>query len=87
MNAVFIKLGGSLITDKARPKHAHAQRIKALAAEISDLYKNNPEMVFFIGNGAGSYGHYAVHETKWRDKKMILCVSLKYAKLQLNYII
>jgi len=89
MNAVFIKLGGSLITDKARPKHAHTQRIKALAAEISGLHKNNPEMVFFIGNGAGSYGHYAVHETKWRDKKddPMRIAKIRQVTTELHYMI
>lgn len=69
MNAVFIKLGGSLITDKATPKYARNQEINAIAEEIAQLHKKHPEMVFFIGNGAGSFGHYAVHETKWSENK------------------
>ena len=89
MNAVFIKLGGSLITDKATPKHAHTARISALAQEISELYTSHPDTVFFIGNGAGSYGHYAVHETKWREKKNdpMRIAKIRQVTTELHYMI
>ena len=89
MQAVFIKLGGSLITDKAVPKHAHVNRIKALAKEIATLYASYPRTVFFIGNGAGSYGHYAVHETKWREKKNdpMRIAKIRQVTTELHYMI
>jgi len=89
MKAVFIKLGGSLITDKAKPKHAHANRISALATEIAQLYKTHPDTVFFIGNGAGSYGHFAVHKTKWRDNKNdpMRIAKIRQVTTELHYMI
>jgi isopentenyl phosphate kinase len=69
MKAIFIKLGGSLITDKTTPKSAKYATIKSVARELSNIRKNSPDHVLFIGNGAGSYGHYAVQETGWKKHK------------------
>lgn len=69
MKAVFIKLGGSLITDKTIPTSAKLMTIQSVARELSNIHKNNPGLVLFIGNGAGSYGHYAVQETGWKKHK------------------
>jgi isopentenyl phosphate kinase len=89
MNAVFIKLGGSLITDKATPKRALKKRIKAIAKEIATIHKSHPETVFFIGNGAGSYGHFAVHETRWREKKNdpMRIAKIRQVTTELHYLI
>lgn len=65
MTAVFIKLGGSLITDKTRPYTLRRQALKRVAHEIAELRRSEPGTVWFIGNGAGSFGHYAVHQVDW----------------------
>ena len=76
MKAVFIKLGGSLITDKAVAFMIRQPEIDQLASEISAAIKAHPETRFFIGNGAGSFGHYMVHQTNWlQDKKSVLAIS------------
>lgn len=53
----FIKLGGSLITDKHRPHTPRMEAIERLAKEIASVFLPNPNQRLIIGNGAGSYGH------------------------------
>lgn len=54
---VFAKLGGSLITDKARPRAARPGTIERLANEIGAAQEANPEVDLVIGHGSGSFGH------------------------------
>ena len=63
----FIKLGGSLITDKSKPLHDRPDIIKNIARELGQAYKERPEDKWVIGTGAGSYGHYTVQSVKYRD--------------------
>lgn len=68
MNAVYIKLGGSLITDKTKPYTFQARVVAAVAQELADCWRAQKKpTAWFIGNGAGSFGHYAVHEAAWKD--------------------
>lgn len=53
----FIKLGGSLITDKAHPLTARPDVIKRLAAEIAQITHEKPDLKLLIGHGSGSFGH------------------------------
>ncbi len=59
---VFLKLGGSLITDKTRPYTVRADRLDALMVEIADAMSRNPQLRLLIGHGSGSFGHYAVKD-------------------------
>lgn len=54
---IFIKFGGSLITDKDKPLTAREDIIQRLAEEIADFYKSNPTRQILIGHGSGSFGH------------------------------
>jgi isopentenyl phosphate kinase len=55
---VFVKLGGSLITDKRRSGQARTDMIERLAAEILEVFrKDRPRLV--LGHGSGSFGHVA----------------------------
>jgi len=56
-NLVFLKLGGSLITDKEKHQTEHAETIRRLANEIAAALEVKPEMKLLIGHGAGSFGH------------------------------
>lgn len=56
---IFIKLGGSLITDKKRPYQVRNKTIESLAKSIRRVVQELPHCRFIIGNGAGSFGHYA----------------------------
>ncbi len=57
----FLKLGGSLITDKNAAGTAHKAIIARLADEISAARKSNPALKILIGHGSGSFGHSTAH--------------------------
>jgi len=71
---VFLKLGGSLITDKRRVETARPAVIERLAKEISSALAQGGDLQLVLGHGSGSFGHsyaarYKVHEgglTDWR---------------------
>ena len=54
---IFLKLGGSLITNKNIPFSARKDTLRRLAAEISEALDTNPELKLLIGHGSGSFGH------------------------------
>ncbi len=59
---VFLKLGGSLITDKTRPYTVRIDRLDALMAELKSALSGNPDLRLLLGHGSGSFGHFAVKE-------------------------
>ncbi len=61
-NLIFIKLGGSLITDKTIPRKADLARIRALAAEIKHIHQSRPNLRMILGHGSGSFGHMEAHK-------------------------
>ena len=64
---VFIKLGGSLITDKTKPYTPLLDVIDDLAIQIANTLRTQPNLRLVIGHGAGSFGHVAASEYKTRD--------------------
>lgn len=64
---IFLKLGGSLITDKTRPHTAHIATISRLAQEIAVGMNDRPGLRMLIGNGAGSFGHVPAAKYKTRQ--------------------
>jgi len=56
---VFLKLGGSLLTDKTRPQALRAGVLRRLAAEIAGALADRPDLRLLIGHGSGSFGHVA----------------------------
>lgn len=64
---VFIKLGGSLITDKTRPYTPLLDVMDDLARQIVTTLQIQPDLRLVIGHGAGSFGHVAASEYKTRD--------------------
>ena len=71
---LFIKLGGSLITDKTRPNTPRYDVLAQLAKEIyefgyapiqSKIQNSNPKILF--GHGSGSFGHAAAKQYGTRD--------------------
>lgn len=56
---VFLKLGGSLITDKAGVAAARPDVLARLAAEIGAAWQVQPELRLLLGHGSGSFGHVA----------------------------
>jgi isopentenyl phosphate kinase len=66
MHLVFLKLGGSLITDKTRPYTPRMEKLDSLAAEISSVLSENPDLHLLLGHGSGSFGHAAAGQFSTR---------------------
>ena len=60
---VFLKLGGSAITDKTREATARADVIRRLAEETNRARRANPALDLLIGHGSGSFGHFAAKKS------------------------
>lgn len=54
---VFVKLGGSVITDKTQPEVARPEVIRRLAGEIAAARAARPGLGLVLGHGSGSFGH------------------------------
>jgi isopentenyl phosphate kinase len=54
---VFLKLGGSLITDKTRPQTPRLEKLNDLARQVAAALKENPGLQIVLGHGSGSFGH------------------------------
>jgi isopentenyl phosphate kinase len=54
---VFLKLGGSLITDKLTPRTPRMSVLDRLAGEIQAGLVENPGLQILVGHGSGSFGH------------------------------
>ena len=64
---VFLKLGGSLITDKTQPYTPLLEVMDDIALQIATTLQTQPNLRLIIGHGAGSFGHVAASEYKTRD--------------------
>jgi|MTBAKSStandDraft_2_1061841.scaffolds.fasta_scaffold01753_21 isopentenyl phosphate kinase len=58
-NINFLKLGGSLITDKAQSETALPDVIFTLLSDIKRYLNIFPEQKILLGHGSGSFGHHA----------------------------
>ncbi|MGC8879955.1 MAG: isopentenyl phosphate kinase, partial [Anaerolineae bacterium] len=68
---VFLKLGGSVITDKETPFTAREDVVRQIAREVVQAMQASPDMRLVIGHGSGSFGHVVAHRYRthegWRD--------------------
>jgi isopentenyl phosphate kinase len=64
---IFLKLGGSLITDKDKPYTPRLDKLAGLALEIKTVLDSNPELVLILGHGSGSFGHTAAKKYGTRN--------------------
>jgi isopentenyl phosphate kinase len=62
---VLVKMGGSLITDKAKPLTFRKDHIRRIASEVRELQTRNID--FLLGTGAGSFGHFSAHQYGLRE--------------------
>ncbi len=60
---IFLKLGGSAITDKTRDATAREDVIRRVAHEIKHARNANPALSILIGHGSGSFGHFAAKKS------------------------
>lgn len=54
---VFLKLGGSLITDKDQPRTVRKGVLTRLAGELAQAWEETPSLTLLLGHGSGSFGH------------------------------
>ncbi|HEX2905310.1 MAG TPA: isopentenyl phosphate kinase [Phototrophicaceae bacterium] len=88
----FVKLGGSLITDKQVEASFRESIAARLAAEIAAALRQDATLQLLIGHGSGSFGHFAAkrHQTmagvhtpeQWRAFAEVATVAA-----ELNYLI
>ena len=56
---IFLKLGGSLITDKLTPQTARIEVIQRVGTEIKSALERHPSLQIVLGHGSGSFGHFS----------------------------
>lgn len=88
----FLKLGGSLITDKRVEQSFRVDVMARLAQEIKLALDENPDQKLIIGHGSGSFGHFeakkhgtmaGVHtQDEWRGFAKVSTIASK-----LNYLV
>lgn len=66
-NLVFLKLGGSLITDKLRPHTPRLETLKDLSSQIASARNADPGLLLLLGHGSGSFGHIVAKKYKTRE--------------------
>lgn len=57
LGLTFLKLGGSLITDKDTPHSSRPDVLARLANEIVQARAEHPDLPLILGHGSGSFGH------------------------------
>lgn len=60
---IFLKLGGSLITDKRQTETVRHEVLTRLATELAAVCAANPHIRLIIAHGSGSFGH--VHAKRY----------------------
>jgi len=63
---VFLKLGGSLITEKDRPHTYRPAVLTRLADEITAAWAGKTAFRLLLGHGSGSYGHVPAKQHRTR---------------------
>lgn len=58
LKLVFIKLGGSVLTDKTKPEALNSAILATIAGTIAQALREHPSLRLLIGHGGGSFGHY-----------------------------
>ncbi len=88
---VFVKLGGSVITDKARPETPRPEVIARLAGEVAHALAARPGLKLVLGHGSGSFGHVAARRygtrqgvrspAEWRGFAEVAAVAARLNRL------
>jgi isopentenyl phosphate kinase len=64
---IFLKLGGSLITEKSKINSARLGVIDRIANEIAAFHREGPETALLLGHGSGSFGHAAAAKAQTKS--------------------
>ncbi len=89
---IFVKLGGSIITDKTQPECADVATIRRLAGELRQALEAAPDVRVIVGHGSGSFGHvyaqrYGIHRGLAPDADWMGFALTSGAALRLNRIV
>jgi isopentenyl phosphate kinase len=89
---VFLKLGGSLITDKSQASTHRPDVLARLSEEISSALHENTDLKLLIGHGSGSFGHmaaasYQTHLGVHTDSEWSGFAEVWYAAHRLNVLV
>ncbi len=68
MSLVFLKLGGSAITDKTREATPKPDVIRDAARAIFSAREKSPELKILLGHGSGSFGHFTAKKFGYGEK-------------------
>jgi len=79
-NLIFLKLGGSLITQKDQPETPRHETIARLAREVRRALEQQPLRIL-IGHGSGSFGHAAAARMGAHQGKPTLEAWREYAEV------
>ncbi|HHH82784.1 MAG TPA: isopentenyl phosphate kinase family protein [Chloroflexi bacterium] len=79
-NLIFLKLGGSLITQKDEPETPRPETIARLAQELRRALERQP-LTMLIGHGSGSFGHAAAARLGVHQDKPTLGAWGEYAEI------
>ncbi len=61
-DCLFLKLGGSLLTDKTKPESLRAELARDLCKQIAQVWHSQPGMRLLLGIGSGSFGHFPAQQ-------------------------
>jgi isopentenyl phosphate kinase len=64
---VFVKLGGSLLTDKTRPQALRPDALARLATELAEALAVRSDLQVLLGHGSGSFGHVTARQYGTRN--------------------
>ncbi len=78
---VYIKLGGSLITDKRRARAFRQDATRLIARQIKAAWQAAPGLRLVIGHGSGSFGHFAAQNYQARTGLDTARQRLAFAKI------
>ncbi len=59
---IFLKLGGSLITDKTQAESVQRDVLRRVAGEVARARQDAPHLRLLLGHGSGSFGHVAARQ-------------------------
>ena len=57
MSLIYLKLGGSLITEKESAETARRDVLARVASEVAQARRKSPRLRLVVGHGSGSFGH------------------------------
>jgi isopentenyl phosphate kinase len=88
---VFVKLGGSVITDKTVAETARPDTIARLAEEVASALAVRPGLRLVLGHGSGSFGHLVAQrygtregvrsEADWRGFAEVAAVAARLGRI------